>query len=768
MSTADVPFRGFTSRFVVPSFLTALAACAITGLVSFWLSDSLWLALVCGLAAAACAAGNCWLVRRFFRRSFALYEHVRSRRNNLIVDTAADGIITIDTHGLIESFNPAAVRMFGYGPSEVLGKHISMLITQKDTQAFEAHLFQSVRTGESRILGRGQEFEGQRKDGSHVPVELAVSKVLDEERRTFIQIVRDLTERKIAERRQRVQYGVTRILAEVNHLADALPFILEIIGEGLEWQAALYWTMGPQDQLLHCVAAWYRPGSDNAAFAAARRAAACAPNQDYPGRVWTRQECLWTTKVLQQGEFPQPVEAGAAGIKAALAVPVVLGGETVGVFELFTSHSEYPEKEVHRLLLALAAQVAQFSERKRAEQRLMQARDAAEAANRAKSQFLANVSHEIRTPMSGILGLTDLLLDTPLQARQREYLQLVKASADSLLLLINDLLDFSKIETAGLDLTRVQFALRDTLGKPLKMLTLRAEQKELQFDWQINDDVPDNLVGDPLRFQQVLINLAGNAIKFTLKGKIDVRIRRETDARYDRPDADVVLHCSVRDTGIGIPADKQAAIFEAFVQADSSAARQFTGTGLGLTIAARLVELMGGRIWVESAPGQGSTFHFTARLGIPAAPTLEIRAKSPGQPPMPAIIPAARSLNVLLAEDSEINRLVVTHLLSKQGHRVVTATSGKAALEACTAQAFDLILMDVQMPEMDGFEVTNQIRAAEHGTGRRVPIVALTAHAMEGYRERCLAAGMDGYLSKPINPGELVKTLAEVTGRSPE
>ncbi|HUJ21247.1 MAG TPA: PAS domain S-box protein [Bryobacteraceae bacterium] len=757
------------------------------------------------------------------------------------IEQAAEGIVITSVDSTIQYVNPAFSRMTGYSPEEAVGQTLRILKSGRQDRAYYEDLWKTVTAGQ---VWHG-ELTNRRKDGTLYTEQMTITPVRDPSGAivNYIAIKQDVTARQAGEEAQRllasivessedaiISHSPENVIASWNRGAEALFGYTadEMIGKSVT-------LLVPPDQLSF----FYQ-----------------------------------TTGGLDAGKKVSHLEAevlAKSGRRITVSISLSVIRNDAGK------------------ITNVAAIIRDMTAAKQSEEELKRAKEAAEAANQAKSAFLANMSHEIRTPMNAILGMTELMLDTPLNAEQREYAEIVKTSADSLLTVINDILDFSKIEARKLDLECIPFNLRAAVDSTMKALAIRAHEKNLELACRVATEVPATVVGDPGRLRQVLVNLVGNAIKFTEQGEVVVHVSRQQETAEHS-----VLAFRVRDTGIGIAPEKHQAIFDAFEQADISTTRRFGGTGLGLAITSQLVSMMGGRIWLESQVGDGSTFHFTVRFGraeplsdrpeqmergiLQDLPVLvadrsdtqrrilsEIlsragmkpaiagcerdtmamlqRARQSGRPFKLAVLDAhlcgadtfalveaikndpqlagstiimltsaglrgdgkrsqetgvsayltkpvseselvetiVRSLGtnvaphsgapqlitrhslreprnrlrILIVEDHPVNQRLAVRLLEKQGHSAVCANNGRSALAVLRRDRFDLVLMDIQMPEMDGIETTCAIRESERGTRYHIPIVAMTAHTMQGDRERCVAAGMDGYVAKPLKAAEL-------------
>lgn len=775
----------------------------------------------------------------------------RKRFLDSVIQNVPVAIVAIDAENTVQMCNPAFEKIFGYRQQDIFGRVLADLLTTPELRPeVDANRERLRQNDVTHVVTRRK-----RSDGTLVDVEaFSVPTKSDGNYTGAVLLYQDITERKRAEKALEERTNL------LNSLVENLPVGVVLADSAsaavLMCNPAFEKLFGyrQKDIVGHSIFHLLGSGELRAQMEDAHR-------QVTEGKV-TR---LSTHRRRRDGSL---VDVEVFG------VPVMREGKASDVMVIYYD----------------------MTERKLTEQALWRAKEAAESANRAKSEFLANISHEIRTPMNGIIGMTDLVLDTELDSERRDHLNLAKASAESLLSLINDILDYSKIEAGQMDIDSIDFSLGDCIGETMKALSIRAHQKGLELAFEIEPGVPDGVIGDPGRLRQVINNLVGNAIKFTEKGEVILHVKLEA-----REPQDVCLHFIVADTGIGIAHDKQGAIFEPFKQADGSMTRKYGGTGLGLTISSKLVELMKGRIWVESELSKGSRFHFTvcfraqsstARLAALRDPTTLhgmpvlivddnatnrqilfkllsswgmkpaeaesgtramaalIQAKSRGEhfplilldaqmPEMDgfalaeyikrhpdfraaavmmlssssqrgdslrcrdlgiaayltkpvrhgelldAILvalgtPAEQettsvhentlrkrscSLRILLAEDNAVNQLLVVRLLEKWGHKVTIASNGRKALEALDKGSYDAILMDVQMPEMNGWEATQAIREKERTTGKHIPIVAMTAHAMKGDDEKCLAAGMDDYLAKPIRTAELTAILDQIGDR---
>ncbi|HPU52943.1 MAG TPA: ATP-binding protein [Burkholderiaceae bacterium] len=684
---------------------------------------------------------------------------LQAQRERAAVTLAAigDGVLTTDASGIVIFANPAASRIFGRSIEQMLGQSLGRLLDlPQDTTSARLSPWHSRTT---QIASR---------PGSALHVDTSLTAIPDRDGQPlgFVLACRDVTEAHELHARLRTELG-TREQALLT-MRSALAGLLPDAASSRSIDSDDIQAVSGAVALLVREREQSRRALDNQKFALDQHAIVSVT--DRSGRLtyandrfcevsgYSREELLGHThELVRSGQHDVMPDSG---IRKAVAAGQVWKGEVCnrtkdGRLVWFNTtivpltNGVGPADEV----ITISTDI---TERKAAEIELRHAKEAAEAANRAKSEFLANMSHEIRTPMNGIIGMTDLALDTELNAEQREYIAIVKSSADSLLNVINDILDFSRIEAGQLLIESVPFDLPTMVDETVRNLSHLAARKHLPLTVQIDPDMPALVTGDPARLRQVLLNLIGNAIKFTERGDITVMASASV-VSAER----IVARFAVRDTGVGIAPDKTTHIFGAFAQEDASITRKYGGTGLGLSICKRLVELMGGVIDVVSEPGKGSTFEFTATLGLPQPDGDPVAPDSASQP----AISESAGLRVLLAEDNPVNQKLAQTLLARLGYSVTVAGNGSMALDTFTSATFDAVLMDMQMPVMDGLEATRRIRQWEQRyADRRTPIIAMTANAMERDREACLQAGMDDHLSKPINRAALAATMARVTG----
>ncbi len=633
-------------------------------------------------------------------------EKQRNQLDNLKFALDQHAIVSItDLAGNITYANDKFCEISGYSRGELIGRNHRIVKSALHGPEVFAGMWQTISSGE---VWHG-EICNLKKDGNLYWVAATIVPLLDGGGlpTEYIAIRTDITARKDAETRLAEQLHFSK------QLMDAIPLPI------------------------------YYKATDGRYLGCNRAFADLLGITDIDAWLGTSVLQLPIDKEIAKLHYRKDQELFAQAGTQSYEVPAI----RIGDRELALRYHKASLTRADGSISGLIGAMIDLTDRVRWEEGLILARDAAEAANRAKSDFLANMSHEIRTPMNGIIGMTDLALDTALDDEQREYLQIVKSSSEALLTVINDILDFSKIEAGKLAIEAVAFDMRRTVEETLKTMALRAHEKGLELVCDIAADLPARVVGDPGRLRQIVLNLVGNAIKFTEAGEIVVRIAVDS---LDGPQA--TIRVSVSDTGIGIAAGKQAHIFDAFAQEDASTTRKYGGTGLGLTISNRLVQLMGGRLWVDSTPGHGSTFSFTLALGMDASEATAVRTAS------------LSGRSALVVDDNAVNREVLLRLVQRWGMRAAAADSGSAAIDVLAGDPLpDVVLLDMHMPGMDGFAVGEWVRAQDRL--KSVPVLMLSSGAMRGDAQRCREIGLDGYFPKPVSEEELHTAIGELLGQ---
>ncbi|WP_459935845.1 PAS domain S-box protein [Desulfonatronum parangueonense] len=686
------------------------------------------------------------------------------RQFRLIFDNNKDAILWADVNGFLVRCNNAAEELFERRREELLGLHQSVLHPEEGYKQYVKLFEDNVRDRNNHAV----EVEIITRFGKRKPVQI-LSTIIEVDGQTINQgVFVDISERVSACEQIEYQINLQHLLMDLSliflnvpteFLDEALQETLARVGDFTRTDRVYIFSYDFERQVMHKTHEWRAPHIEPEIHSLQNVGFSTAQEQIRRHRAG---EPFYINSVPDLPEN-DPLRGYLLdqGILSVLTLPLLTGQECIGFlgFDSVVRVRDWTTTEI-KLFMVLAELLVNVHRRRHREAELHAARRDAERANIAKSRFLATMSHEIRTPMNGVVGMTELLMDTCLDEEQRGYAQLIRSSGEALLSLINDILDFSKIEADKLELEEAPFDLRNVLEETVRILAVTAQSKNLKLDWKVDADVPVHLCGDPLRLRQILLNLGGNAVKFTELGAVEISVEREyvstcrTETASQEDPETVFLRFSMRDTGIGIPEDMKDSLFSLFHQVDASTTRRFGGTGLGLAISRRLVEMMGGEIGVQSTVGQGSTFWF--RVGFMVLGEGNAAASLLASEPVHERFRIPLDARVLLVEDNRVNQLVARKMLQKIGIAPDTAVNGREAVAAVRKQRYDLVLMDIEMPVMDGMEATGEIRRLEHSG---MPIIALTAHAVKGDRERFLAAGMDDYLTKPLRIEALVEKM---------
>ncbi|MBF0588174.1 MAG: PAS domain S-box protein [Magnetococcales bacterium] len=697
------------------------------GLVTKINSETIWQPIVqAGLIAVVLAIVLIALgARRFLNlvRPMIQKLELELTANDALISTSPNGIITIEANGNIISFNRMAEKLFGYAPSEVLGQNVKMLMPIETASRHDGFLAHFLESGEKKITDAGREVEAQRKDGSRFPIHLAIGIMRVGSSTRFVGMISDISERiaaekEIREHRNHLEELVGIATAEVTAIVQtAVNSIITINARGI----------------IHI----FNPSAEKL-FG------------------WNKEEVIGKNVSMLMASDIAAQHDGflAAFLKTGKATIIGKGREITARRKdgsTFPAHLAVGHATLKNGGDFFVGFLSDITLQKRHERELRQAKEAAESAAQAKAAFLANMSHEIRTPMNAVIGFSEVVIKDPsLAPKTAQHVGTILSSAKALLGIINDILDVSKLESGKFELEATCFHLPNAVKEALRTVEHQVSEKGLTLKMLYDTKLSKRYVGDPTRLRQVILNLVGNAIKFTEQGNITISV--QPGERTER------LHFSIIDSGIGMTERQASKVFESFSQADESTTRRFGGTGLGTTISKQLVEMMGGEIWVESTPGEGSTFHFTVYM--PVATESEGCLFEMGDNVAEEYI-SPRLFRVILAEDIEANATLAKLRLEEQGHTVFWAKNGREAVEESLAHTYDLILMDVMMPELDGLEATKKIRKREVSTGRHLPIVALTASVMQEDHRQCLESGMDGVEGKPINFDQLFATMEE-------
>ena len=687
-------------------------------------------------------------------------ERDKEAHTRAILEGALEAVVAMDAQGRVTFWNPQAERTFGRGRDEVMGSPFVDLVlppARREEQAREMRRF--LESGEGGTLNRRVEVSALRQDGTEFPAELAMTPLRVGGASAFTAFIRDISDRKWAERRLGVQHDVTRALAESPTRDEAAVTVLRTICQGLDWDLGTAWAVDPVEDRLRCIATW-KPPATTLAVDLCDSGRTLSRAEELAGRVWASGSPEWLADLAADARLGGSAWPVQAGFRAALAFPVVLGGHVLGVMEFFNLQSRQPEPDVIQMMDAIGAQVGQFFERKRAEEEVRAAYEEARAANRAKDEFLATLSHELRTPLSAIVGWTHMLRSGQLDAATASRaIETIDRNARVQTQLISDILDVSRIVSGKLHLDVRPVELASAIGAALDTVRPSADAKGVQLESSL-EAAAMPVSADPDRLQQVVWNLLANAIKFTPRGgRVELRLRR------------VATHAEIviEDTGAGIPRSFLPHVFERFRQADGSSTRAHGGLGLGLAIVRHLVEAHGGTVQADS-PGEGHGSIFTVRLPIMGQEPVPVAQpgvlEGPSETETLARTMDLEGIRVLVVDDEDDTRDMVTAILMSQGAEVHIAQSAAEAMEALRAHRPHILVSDVEMPVADGYDLIRQVRKLAPEEGGRTPAAALTAYARPEDRMRALMAGFQIHVPKPVQPAELVAVVASLAGRT--